>query len=97
MRSVGWKCERCKKKATQVHHKRYVDARGQSILNREELTDTEALCRGCHRGEHFGSVMLLERLFSLATLKMLFGVLLSAIRFLRWLCRALLSATRRTR
>lgn len=46
-------CEECKEeKATQVHHLRYNDEEGQTILYREKLSDVCSLCKDCHEKVH---------------------------------------------
>lgn len=44
--AFGKKCNRCKKPATQIHHKTYEN------LGNEKLKDLEQLCASCHRKEH---------------------------------------------
>ncbi len=44
--STGGKCERCKGRATQVHHKHY------RTLGKEALSDLESICGPCHGREH---------------------------------------------
>ena len=47
LKMAGYRCRDCKKKrATQVHHERYVR------LYNEKLTDLTALCGQCHRMRH---------------------------------------------
>lgn len=46
LQSVRWKCERCGKRATQVHHKHY------DTLGRERHSHLEAICGPCHEREH---------------------------------------------
>ena len=46
-------CENCMKaKATDVHHLRYQDEGGNSILYKENMKDLLSLCRECHRKVH---------------------------------------------
>lgn len=46
-------CEMCKNaEATEVHHIRYVDDSGKSILYREKLKDLVSLCHNCHKKIH---------------------------------------------
>lgn len=46
LHSTGNKCERCGKRATQVHHKNY------KTLWHERHIDLESICGGCHSHEH---------------------------------------------
>lgn len=42
-------CEEClRAPATELHHRRYYDERGRSILGREQPYDMTAICRPCH-------------------------------------------------
>jgi len=46
-------CEFCKKvKATQVHHLRYNDDNGKTILYREKMSDLLSVCKDCHKKIH---------------------------------------------
>jgi hypothetical protein len=46
-------CEICKdKKATQVHHLRYNDDNGKTILYKEKLSDLCSVCKTCHKKLH---------------------------------------------
>lgn len=46
-------CEFCKKtKATQVHHLRYNDENGITILYKEEMRDLLSVCNTCHKRIH---------------------------------------------
>lgn len=46
-------CEFCKKKiAMQVHHLRYNDDDGKTILYREKMSDLLSVCRDCHKKIH---------------------------------------------
>ncbi len=42
MEEVGWLCEACGGKATEVHHKNY------DCLGEEESDDVVVCCHGCH-------------------------------------------------
>ena len=68
------KCDRCGtaiyggkgRKTAHIHHKYYTTKRGKgsggsSILGREFLCDTEALCAGCHKDVHYKQLDLLEK------------------------------------
>lgn len=46
LRSVNFKCERCGRLATLIHHKHY------RSLWMEKNRDLEALCSRCHNAEH---------------------------------------------
>ena len=46
LKMAGYKCRKCGKPATEVHHETY-----ERIFN-ERLTDLTALCRKCHRFLH---------------------------------------------
>ena len=46
LRKAGFKCRKCGKKATEVHHETY-----ERIFN-ERDTDLTALCRTCHDKKH---------------------------------------------
>lgn len=48
MEKRKFKCEVCRKAATQVHHKSYEN------LGREKDSDLQALCSGCHMNAHEG-------------------------------------------
>ena len=46
-------CQFCKKeKATQVHHLRYCDGNGKSILYKEKSSDLLSVCEDCHKKIH---------------------------------------------
>lgn len=46
-------CRRCgSRERLQLHHRRYKDDRGRSVLGRERSRDVEVLCRGCHNLVH---------------------------------------------
>lgn len=49
------KCKKCgSKKDLRVHHKRYYDDKGLSVLGRERAKDVIVLCKKCHEKEHRG-------------------------------------------
>ena len=67
------KCDHCEKaiysgkgrKTAHVHHKYYTTKCGKgpggsSILGREFLCDTEALCAGCHKDVHYKQLDILD-------------------------------------
>lgn len=54
-----YRCERCGKKAWQVHHKHY------QTLGREKNSDLEAVCGSCHKYEHFDAISAGEHLDSI--------------------------------
>lgn len=47
----NYKCERCGKIATQVHHKEYIDT-ASGWGRRLDTTNLECLCLTCHNAEH---------------------------------------------
>jgi 5-methylcytosine-specific restriction endonuclease McrA len=57
--SVKGVCERCGRKATQVHHKHY------KTLGRENNVDLEAVCGDCHQREHEGLIQARNHLDSI--------------------------------
>ncbi len=46
LESTKYKCEICKGKANQVHHKHY------KTLYNEKLDDLQSVCGNCHKNEH---------------------------------------------
>jgi len=53
LKAVGHACEDCGANfGLQVHHFRYRDKYGRSILGREKDSDLLVVCRECHRRRH---------------------------------------------
>ena len=48
LQAAGFRCRRCGKRATEVHHETY-----KRIYN-EQLSDLTALCGNCHEAAHSG-------------------------------------------
>ncbi len=48
--NAGYRCNRCNRPATVVHHNNY---RRETLLG-HTVRGLEALCRGCHRDHHHG-------------------------------------------
>ena len=46
MNRAGYKCRKCGRPATQVHHETY------RRVGRERLSDLTAVCGGCHKRIH---------------------------------------------
>jgi 5-methylcytosine-specific restriction endonuclease McrA len=44
----GWKCLKCGKRATEVHHKKY----SVKNIGKEPIHWLDSLCRSCHNLEH---------------------------------------------
>lgn len=50
LKNTNGLCERCDRKASQVHHKHY------KSLGRESDKDLESLCGACHYSQHKGAI-----------------------------------------
>jgi predicted HNH restriction endonuclease len=53
LRQTRFMCEECGgKERLQVHHKRYKNNKGKSILYNERMRDLIVLCENCHKRIH---------------------------------------------
>lgn len=52
LESADHQCNRCGRPATHVHHRKYPPGHLAGKFTRENYSQLEALCAGCHMNEH---------------------------------------------